>query len=109
MRTHVDAMHKRHVLAGQLSRFALNNSNPQAFAADAGLCMARLAAKGYSCKALQRAFRAFTKRHIHVYSHTRCDVYPRARSALRVALARLRAQAAAVAAQIRRAGRTMGI
>jgi hypothetical protein len=50
----VDAVHKRHILAGQLERFALNNSTPAGFAADMDFCVARLMDKEYGGKALLR-------------------------------------------------------
>lgn len=100
------AVHKRHILAGQLARFALNNSTPAGFGADAGLCVARLLDKGYGGKALLRAFRAFTRRHPHVYSHTRCKVLPLTYSHACRTYRGLRAQALAMAARVRAAGCT---
>ena len=58
-----DAIHKRHILSGQLARFGLNNAAPDSFATDAALCVARLIHKGYNRGQLLRSMRTFSRRN----------------------------------------------
>ena len=102
--SNVDAVHKRHILSGQLARFGLNNSTPDGFATDAALCVARLIHKGYDRGQLLRSMRNFSRRNTHIYSHTTGNIYSRGLSRTKAAAARLAAQDAEVVASIRAAG-----
>lgn len=65
--SNVDDSHKRHVLTGQLMRFATNCSTPEDFAAAAGQCIGRLAGRGYPMQRLRRSFKSTLRRYPNMY------------------------------------------
>jgi hypothetical protein len=101
--SNVDAIHKNHILPGQLARYTLNNSTPAGFATDAALCVGRLINKGFPRVRLLSSLRNFSRRNSHIYSHTKGNIYSRVRRDAAAHVARLAARNVEVAAQVRSA------